>query len=59
MSFIDVGIPGVIGLVLLLWPQAVFAEAAPDPGKVLAARIVGALLIVAAGIHLTVRTALA
>lgn len=55
MSFIDVGIPGVIGLILLIRPQVMFGEAAPGPGKVRALRIVGALLTLVAGIYLSIK----
>ena len=57
MSFIDVAIPGLIGLVLLMWPQAMFAgsKVTPDAGKVRAMRIAGSLLLGAAAIYLAIK----
>lgn len=55
MSFIDVGIPRVIGLILLIRPQVMFGEAASESGKVRALRIVGALLTLVAGIYLSIK----
>ncbi|HEY0662149.1 MAG TPA: hypothetical protein VGD21_12620 [Lysobacter sp.] len=59
MSFIDVAIPGIVGFVLLVWPQAMFAgsKANPDAGKLRTMRIAGALLLVAAAIYLVVKLA--
>lgn len=57
MSFIDVAIPGIIGLVLLAWPQAMFAgsKMTPDAGKIRTIRIAGVLLLGAAATYLAVK----
>ena len=57
MSLVDVVIPGIIGFVLLAWPQAMFAgsRATPDAAKIRTLRIGGALLLVAAAIYLAVK----
>ena len=57
MSFVDVAIPGIIGLVLLMWPQAMFAgsKVTPDVAKIRTMRIAGALLLVAAAMYLAVK----
>lgn len=57
MSFVDVAIPGVIGLVLLMWPQAMFAgsKLTPDAGKIRTMRIAGSLLLVASAIYLAIK----
>ena len=59
MSFIDVAIPGIVGFVLLVWPQAMFAgsKVSPDAGKIRTMRIVGALLLVAAALYFGVKVA--
>jgi hypothetical protein len=57
MSFVDVAIPGIVGFVLLLWPQVMFAgsKATPDAGRIRTMRIAGSLLLVAAAIYLAVK----
>lgn len=57
MSFVDVAIPGFIGLVLLMWPQVMFAgsKVTPDAAKMRTMRVVGVLLLVASAIYLAVR----
>lgn len=57
MSFIDVAIPGIIGVVLLLWPQFVFAgsRAIPDPKKVRLLRGAGVVLLFVAMIYLVIK----
>lgn len=57
MSFVDVAIPGIVGLVLLVWPQAMFAgsRVTPDAGKIRIMRIAGTLLLVAAAIYLALK----
>lgn len=61
MSFIDVAIPAVIGLVALVWPQAVFygSRASPDDKKLRLIRGVGLALLVVAAIYLVVKLAAA
>lgn len=56
MSLIDVAIPGAIGLLLLIWPQAMFlgAKANPDPSRIRLLRIVGGLLVAVALVYLAV-----
>ena len=57
MSYIDVAIPGVIGLVALVRPQVVFygSKATPDEKKVRLIRGIGIVLLIAAGIYLAVK----
>lgn len=57
MSFIDVAIPGIIGLVLLIWPQSMFvgAKVSPGPKKIHLLRSAGALLVGVAGLYLVIR----
>jgi hypothetical protein len=57
MSFIDVAIPGFIGLVLLIWPQSMFvgARVSPDAKKIHLLRGAGALLVGVAGLYLVIR----
>lgn len=59
MSFIDVAIPGILGLLLLVWPQSMFAGArvSPDTKKVRLLRTAGALLLVVAAVYLVIRLA--
>lgn len=56
MSLIDVAIPGAIGLLLLIWPQAMFlgAKARPDPGRIRMLRIAGGLLVAVALVYLAI-----
>lgn len=57
MSLVDVAIPGIVGFVLLAWPQAMFSgsKVMPDAAKIRTIRIAGALLLVAASIYLTIK----
>ena len=59
MSFIDAAIPGIVGLVLLIWPQSMFvgAQVSPDAKKVRLLRGAGALLLFVAAVYLVVRLA--
>lgn len=59
MSFIDVAIPGIIGLVLLIWPQTMLAGArvSPDAKKIRLLRSAGAILILVAAVYLVMRLA--
>lgn len=59
MSYVDVAIPALIGIVLLMWPQVMFAgsKVTPDVAKLRAMRIAGLLLLVAAAVYLAVRLA--
>ena len=57
MSYIDVAIPGLIGLITALWPQTMFwgSRAAPDPKKIRLIRIGGSVLLVVALCYLVMR----
>ncbi len=57
MSFVDVAIPGIIGLVLLLWPQSMFfgSSAAPNEKKLRLLRYLGALLLLVAFLYLAIK----
>lgn len=59
MSFTDVAIPGIVGIVLLVWPQAMFAgsKVTADARKLRTLRISGGLLLVAAAIYLAMKLA--
>lgn len=59
MSFIDVAIPGLMGLVLLIWPQSMFvgARVSPDAKKIRLLRGAGVLLLFVSGIYLVIRLA--
>jgi VIT1/CCC1 family predicted Fe2+/Mn2+ transporter len=57
MSYIDVVIPAIIGLVALVRPQLMFygSRATPDEKKIRILRGVGVALIVAALIYLGIK----
>jgi hypothetical protein len=57
MSYIDVAIPALIGLVALVRPQLMFygSRATPDERKIRMLRGVGVALIVAALIYLGIK----
>lgn len=59
MSFIDVAIPGVVGLLLVVWPQAMFvgSRVVPDAKKLRLLRAAGAALLLAAAIYLLIKLA--
>ena len=59
MSFIDAAIPGIMGFVLLIWPQAMFvgARVNPDAKKIRLLRGAGALLLLVAVVYLVIRLA--
>ena len=59
MSFIDVAIPGIIGLVVLIWPHLVFvgSRATPDPKKIRLLRGAGAVLLLVAVLYLVIKLA--
>ncbi len=56
MSMIDVAIPGILGLVLLLRPQAMFfgADASPDAKKLRLLRGLGVVLLLVAAVYLLI-----
>jgi hypothetical protein len=59
MSLIDAAIPGIVGIVLLIWPQSMFAGArvSPDAKKIRLLRSAGALLLFVAAVYLAIRLA--
>jgi hypothetical protein len=59
MSYIDVAIPAIIGLVALTWPNVMFAgsSATPDARTTRLIRGGGVVLIVAAAVYLIVKLA--
>jgi len=61
MSYIDVALPAIIGLVALIRPQVMFygSRATPDPSKIRILRGVGAALLIAALIYLGIKIAAA
>ena len=54
MSFIDVAIPGIIGLVLFLWPQSMFiwSQVKLGPKEIRLLRFMGVVLVLIAVIYL-------
>jgi hypothetical protein len=61
MSFIDVAIPAIVGLVMLVWPNIAFygSRATADEKKIRLIRRLGAALLVVAIIYLGIRLAAA
>jgi len=59
MSFVDLAIPGIIGFVLLLWPQSAFlsARVPPDGKKLRLVRTIGIVLLLVALVYLVIRLA--
>ena len=57
MTYIDVAIPGLIGLMLLLRPQAAFlgSRATPDARKLRLLRGLGGILLLVAALYLGIR----
>ncbi|MDH3256099.1 MAG: hypothetical protein OEM27_00615 [Nitrospinota bacterium] len=57
MSWIDIAIPGVIGLILYLWPQSMFigAKVEPDEKRIRLLKQCGVGLLVIAGVFLMVK----
>jgi len=57
MSWIDVAIPGVIGLLLSLWPRAVFvgSRAEPTEQKLRFLKRSGMLLLFVAALFLAIK----
>jgi hypothetical protein len=51
MSLVDVAIPGLIGLLLVVWPQSLFfgSVASLTPGRIRALRVAGGVLLLIAG----------
>src|SRR5215813_8439560 len=61
MSYIDVAIPALIGVVAVAWPGVLFAgiRANPDPKRLRLIRGGGALLLAVAAVYLLVKVAAA
>jgi len=61
MSFIDVAIPAIIGLVALVRPQIMFygSRATPNEKKIRVLRSVGLILLAAAVIYLFIKLSVA
>ncbi|MFZ5524795.1 MAG: hypothetical protein ACOY9D_12040 [Pseudomonadota bacterium] len=57
MTYIDLVIPGVAGLLLLVWPQSMFmgSRVKPDPSKIRLLRGLGIVLLLAAAIYLVIK----
>ena len=57
MSYIDLVIPGLAGLLLLVWPQAMFmgSRVKPDPKKIRLLRGLGMILMLVALIYLFIK----
>ena len=55
MSYIDVVLPGFIGLVLLLWPESMFlgSRVTPDAKKIRLLRNLGIGLLLVAALYLS------
>jgi hypothetical protein len=56
MTYIDVAIPAIAGLIALAWPHA-FLPKPPDAGKVRLVRLGGVALVVVAAGYLAMRLA--
>jgi len=61
MSYIDVALPAIIGLVALVRPQLMFygSRATPDDKKIRMLRWIGVVLLIAAAIYLGIKLAAA
>ena len=61
MSFIDVAIPAIIGLIALIRPQIMFSgrRATPSEKKIRLIRGIGVILLAAALIYLGIKLAVA
>jgi hypothetical protein len=59
MSFIDVAIPGILGLILLAWPQTMFygSRAVPTEQKIRFFRRCGLGLLAVASLYLFIKLA--
>lgn len=57
MSYVDVAIPAIIGLVALVWPKVMFAGSSvtADAKKIRLIRGVSVILLAAAAIYLTLK----
>ena len=57
MSYVDVAIPAIMGLVALIWPHVLFGNRATDAKKIRLIRGAGLLLLAAAAIYLGIKVA--
>lgn len=59
MTIIDVAIPGVIGIVLFLWPQSIFIGSRVTPGtkEIRVLRVMGLVLVLISLLYLVTRFA--
>jgi len=57
MTYIDLVIPGVAGLLLLVWPQSMFmgSRVKPDPKKIMLLRSLGVVLLLVAVMYLAIK----
>ena len=57
MSWIDIAIPGVVGLILMIWPQSMFigARVSPDEKRIRLLKKCGMALLGIAGVFLVVK----
>jgi hypothetical protein len=57
MSFIDVAIPAILGIVVLLWPEVLFvgSRAAPTEQKLRWIRYAGIALLSVAALYLVIK----
>jgi len=57
MSFIDVAIPAILGIVVLLWPKVLFvgSRAAPTEQKLRWIRYAGIALLSVAALYLVIK----
>lgn len=56
MTFNEVAIPGIIGLMLLLWPESMFIWSRVKLGtkEIWLLRLMGSVLVLIAAIHLAI-----
>lgn len=59
MAYIDVAIPGALGLLILVWPRFVFrgSRVSPDEARLRLVRGAGLALVVVAAAYLGIRLA--
>ena len=59
MSFIDVAIPGIIGIIAFVWPTLMFlgSRATPSEKKIRVIRYVGVFLLLVAAFDLVAKFA--
>lgn len=57
MSFIDLAIPGIIGLIMVIWPQSIFfgSTVTPDAKKIRLIRGLGGVLLIVAAVYLVIK----